>query len=79
MSALRAQTCAIDKRILDACERGDCQAAIDLTLEYIGDTERLGRSLISHGSCCRIKYSRPSARDTSAHVTKSACSGFSLI
>ncbi len=41
VAALREQMCSIDKRILNACKRGDCQAAIDLTLEHIDDTERL--------------------------------------
>ena len=41
VAAFRAKLCAIDKRILNACERGDCQAAIDLTLQHIDDTERL--------------------------------------
>jgi DNA-binding GntR family transcriptional regulator len=41
VAVLRGQVCAIDKRILNACERGDRQAAIDLTLQHIDDTERL--------------------------------------
>jgi len=47
VAALRTPSCAIDERILTACRRDDPQAAIELTLRHIDDTELVVLPILS--------------------------------